>query len=108
MIAVMCCGCWRFLGADESLIQTDGLVQMDKILDFADAASADRAAQKAGWSVKDSEGPNHRCPDCRVGRLPKRFEKIAPEWVERHYGGGRGAFVPSGLLRGGGGKRGLN
>ena len=31
---------------------------------FPDAAAANAAASQFGWQIRDSEGENHRCPDC--------------------------------------------
>jgi hypothetical protein len=99
MVSVMCCGCFRFLGADRSVIQTDGLVDSAKILSFPDAESANRLALEDGWSIEDAEGPNHRCPDCRAGQLPEGFTKKAPQAAIERSRKGRGALVPTWLIR---------
>lgn len=82
MLSVMCCGCFRCLGADGSTLgkrHVHGalldLSFLSKVIDglegakpaeFADKAAADESAVKSGWSVKDEDGtPNHRCPRCR-------------------------------------------
>jgi len=75
--AVMCCGCFRFLG-DEGILtkwRKRKRAKPESIQAWTaalkDAASfdtreeADAAARKAGWQTDDELGPgNHRCPEC--------------------------------------------
>jgi hypothetical protein len=44
--------------------QTKWFKWIKKAATFETAKTADAAALKAGWQVKDGEGPNHRCPKC--------------------------------------------
>jgi hypothetical protein len=58
------------------------------VANFPDRESADAAALKFGWEVKDVKGPNHRCPEC-----------VAREYEERQESHGalvearRGAYI---------------
>lgn len=88
-LAVVCCGCFRVLGKDGSLLgerhQFGGLVDMPTIIKwfskvdldpakFIGRVDADKEARRNGWEVMDSDGlANHRCPECvrdqpRTGR----------------------------------------
>ena len=51
------------------------------VASFDTKEQADTFALKHNWSIRDSGGPNHRCPECR------------PIQVER-----RGAYLPTSLL----------
>lgn len=35
-----------------------------KTASFDTKSEADSEALKFGWTVRDDEGPNHRCPEC--------------------------------------------
>jgi hypothetical protein len=52
---------------------------------FPTKEEADAAASKAGWSVIDDQGPNHRCPECRRAQ-----EK---EQARDFFSSGRGAYI---------------
>src|SRR5437868_3406367 len=64
----MCCGCYRLMGKDGKPISVcrdkGGFISWSDTAEFPNAKAADQSAEKAGWQVKDKEGPNHRCPDC--------------------------------------------
>jgi hypothetical protein len=101
-VAVMCCGCFRFLSKDNQVLDgeiqkpADGLLDwamfeqikseiLGQIACFENAKAADIAAKSAGWAVRDASGPNHRCPDCEIKR---RQAEPTPETVIN-----RGAYV---------------
>ncbi len=56
--------------------------------DFPSRTAADDAAKAAGWSVKDAQGPNHRCPDC-IAREREEREEDQAAFVKA----GRGAYI---------------
>lgn len=72
---IACCGCSRILMSDGTpgvQVLVDGIIRLPimnetniEIGSFETKQAADAAASKAGWSVADDEGPNHRCPECR-------------------------------------------
>jgi hypothetical protein len=78
--AVMCCGCGRYLAKDGTAIEPKGMARIistdrqivlpgaaDEAVEYFDSPpAADAAALQAGWIVRDAEGPNHRCPDCKA------------------------------------------
>ena len=89
---VMCCGCGRVLMADHSLSKTSllnpatGLIDFNRFAaapddqgiaaSFTDAVAADKAAERAGWTVKDNDGPNHRCPSCSASTVPQNIRRL--------------------------------
>ena len=105
-LCVVCCGCQRFMGKDGKPIDIatpDGFVVWDErqfpisaSLDpvtFDTKDSADEFCLKYGWEVKDSYGPNHRCPDC-INAQRERL-KARREAEEVH----RGAYIDMDLLQ---------
>ena len=87
---ILCCSCGRLLNKDATMgcrVMVDGVYRWgsiehkERIADFQTHEAADQFASDHGWSIRDSEGPNHRCPECR------------PVQVER-----RGAYLPTSLL----------
>lgn len=69
--AILCCGCGAVLLPDGSLLNEGaGLVSSMLFKDLAIALAyaskdeADATALKHGWQIRDSLGPNHRCPKC--------------------------------------------
>lgn len=96
--AVLCCGCQRLMDKKGKpsipLLSDGGILTVTGIIDaiganlkykgpvaadFPDKKSADAAARKAGWSIKDAEGPNHRCPKCiaKAKRKKKPVGKVS-------------------------------
>lgn len=84
---VMCCGCGRAMndsGQPELQVAVGGVVQLNalannpeaglRLASFDTKEEADKTALGHGWSVKDEDGPNHRCPPCRAAYESKRAE----------------------------------
>ena len=73
--AVACCACMRTLGIDGKTLGqpsgkpiSGGLLPFglsEQFASFDTKEEADQAALAAGWTVRDEDGPNHRCPDCQ-------------------------------------------
>lgn len=85
---VACCGCGRAmnnLGEAGEVVMVDGLLHFfafaaggadlaDKFASFDTQAEADQAAADAGWSIRDDDGPNHRCQNCK-DKPPRPVER---------------------------------
>ena len=83
-----CCGCGRYLNTDGSMGSValrGGLLlpnsPTEATASFDTVTEADEAASAVGWSVEDSDGPNHRCPDCQPKTTPQRGAYIRSELV---------------------------
>lgn len=62
---IMCCGCSRLLAVDRvTMVPRASNIQLSQVACFETHAAADEAAAAAGWSVADTDGSNHRCPEC--------------------------------------------
>jgi hypothetical protein len=72
--AVQCCGCSGLMTVDGGTIELGGVISPEarQMAVFATHAEADEAAAAAGWQVKDSSGPNHRCKKCIRDRSRQR------------------------------------
>lgn len=105
--AVMCCSCNRIMGRDgkplqfsvvqaaEAILEAGartggrkslGVLPLEEVASFSNGDAADLFAAKHGWQITDSEGPNHRCPECLSNstRLEETEERPAR----------RGAYIP--------------
>lgn len=83
-LAVMCCGCEAMLGKrgerivpvpEDPTVMFNGRALRisggEGVAYFEDRAACDRAALLAGWTIQDSEGSNHRCPECQEARMER-------------------------------------
>jgi hypothetical protein len=73
----MCCGCQKLMDAEGKAsipfarggwLDAEAIKTLETAPCYADKQTADIAALAAGWEIRDSEGPNHRCPACIIAR----------------------------------------
>lgn len=98
--AVMCCGCYRFLGQGGLVVDSSGMVDLSTVVFFETQEDADATAAAEGWQIRNKQGESdHRCPECRDGK-PSHI--CPPPGYVRSLQSrpGEGSFVPAHMLPG--------
>ena len=67
---LQCCGCRGIMTTEGEAIQGDAAGWPELLAYFTTQVEADQFAKAHGWSTRDIDGPNHRCPNCQTQPVP--------------------------------------